>query len=281
MLYKKQEKRSSKMKLLKNIGFSVTSITLCVALTGGKASADLGDFLTEFGTPPPGANKLDCKLDAAHPEPVVLVHGTNESMLETWFSLSPLLAAKGYCVYALNYGNRATSLIENSAQELSTFVNKVLALTGAQKVSLIGHSQGGMMPRYYIKFLGGNQKVSRLIGIVPSNHGTTLIEPLRLICTTLNPPSVGPACDEQEAGSGFITNLNQGDETPGPVSYTVIATRYDEIVVPYTSAFLNGPAERVINITLQDSYPLDLAGHITILQDSNAFTFVYDALALP
>jgi len=31
-----------------------------------------------------------------------------------------------------------------------------------------------MMPRYYLKNLGGAGKVGALIGLAPSNHGTTL-----------------------------------------------------------------------------------------------------------
>ncbi len=50
----------------------------------------------------------------------------------------------------------------------------MLAATGAKKVDLVGHSQGGMMPRYYIKNLGGASKVDTLVGLAPSNHGTTL-----------------------------------------------------------------------------------------------------------
>ena len=46
--------------------------------------------------------------------------------------------------------------------------------TGASQVDIVGHSQGGMMPRYYIKFLGGAAKVHTLVGLAPSNHGTTL-----------------------------------------------------------------------------------------------------------
>ena len=38
---------------------------------------------------------------------------------------------------------------------------------------MVGHSQGGMMPRYYIKFLGGADKVDDLVGLAPSNHGTS------------------------------------------------------------------------------------------------------------
>ena len=132
---------------------------------------------------PPGANNWSCKPTAAHPVPVILVHGTFADMSDSWQALSPLLYDNGYCVFALNYGSYdgsgslgvyATGDIAQSAQQLSSFVNKVLAATGATKVDLVGHSQGGMMPRYYIKNLGGASKVNTLVGLAPSNHGTTL-----------------------------------------------------------------------------------------------------------
>ena len=57
-------------------------------------------------------------------------------MTDSWEALSPLLANAGYCVYALNYGGssasnpiQATGPIETSAQQLSAFVNQVLAAT--------------------------------------------------------------------------------------------------------------------------------------------------------
>jgi triacylglycerol esterase/lipase EstA (alpha/beta hydrolase family) len=289
-IYKSQGKQLwSKAKFLTTIGFSVASVvTLCVPLTNKSSvasattnSSSSGEFLAAEGIPPLGANNPACRPDAAHPEPVVLVHGTGTDMAQDWAALSPVLAVKGYCVYALNYGNRATGLIENSAQELAVFVDNVLALTGAKKVSIVGHSQGGMIPRYYIKFLGGADKIDDLIALAPPNHGTTADTLLRIPCIQVNPPFISPACDQQVAGSAFLTNLNQGDETPAPVSYTAIATRFDEIVIPYTSSFLAGPAERVTNITLQDYYPLDLVDHIGISFDPNAFKFVFDALAYP
>jgi triacylglycerol esterase/lipase EstA (alpha/beta hydrolase family) len=244
-------------------------------------------FLSEQGPPPPNANNPACHLSFDHPEPIILVPGTFETMYQNWASLSPLIAKKGYCVYSLNYGYYegipATGPIEDSAVQLKTFVDQVMVYTGAKKVSLVGHSQGGMMPRYYIKFLGGDQTVDKLIGLVPSNHGTQVSHLVNLTGSIIT----CPACTEQGTGSDFLTKLNQGDETPGHVTYTVISTRYDEIVVPYTSAFLsNDPGEppvqgtngAVTNITLQDYFPLDLADHIQISYNLNAFKFVLEAL---
>ncbi|WP_139367966.1 esterase/lipase family protein [Priestia abyssalis] len=250
---------------------------------GGKALAETsGDFLLEDGLPPLGANDPTCRPDAAHPEPIVLVPGTFETMAQNWSGLAPLLTAKGYCVYSLNYGyssaGYSTGDIEDSAMELKVFIDNVLEHTGADKVSLVGHSQGGMMPRYYIKFLGGDKTVNDLIGLVPSNHGTKgffgLSNPTWTVADVLS----CIACRQQQSGSAFLEKLNQGDETPGQVSYTVVATRNDEVVVPYTSSFLS-ESSKVTNITLQDYYPLDQIEHQFIPYDLNAFKFVFDALA--
>jgi triacylglycerol lipase len=223
------------------------------------------------GISPPGANDWTCRPTERRPSPVVLVHGTYADMTISWNLVSPALKANGYCVFALDYGNRGTGPIEQSAAELRDFVNRVLTATGAPKVSLVGHSQGGMMPRYYIKFLGGAGRVDDLVGLVPSNHGTT---------TPLAPVAGDTgcvACDQQIAGSDFLTNLNSGDETPGNISYTVVTTRYDEIVTPYTSAYLAAGA-RTTSVTLQDRCPLDVIDHVGIIYDAAALQWVEDAL---
>jgi triacylglycerol esterase/lipase EstA (alpha/beta hydrolase family) len=211
-------------------------------------------------------------------------------MSDSWQALSPLLADNGYCVFALNYGAADGSAalgiygigdITQSAQQLATFVNQVLAATGASQVDIVGHSQGGMMPRYYIKFLGGAAKVHTLIGLAPSNHGTT-VEGITTLAGYLPGASqfdddpVCEACSQQEAGSSFLTNLNAGGDTVAGVDYTVIESEYDEVVTPYTSAFLSGPD--VTNITLQDQCPLDLGEHLSMPYDHIADTDVLNAL---
>ncbi len=225
----------------------------------------------------PGVNDWSCAPTAAHPRPVVLVHGTFGDRRHLLENLSTALLGQGYCVFSLDYGNRGTQDIATSASTLKAFTDKVLAATGARKVSMVGHSQGGMMPRYYLKFLGGRTKVDDLVGLVPSNHGTSDTGP----GNPLTQAAFGvlcPACVQQTAGSAFLTELNAGDETPGRVSYTQITTRYDEVVTPYLSAYL-APGRRTTNITLQDLCPYDLSEHVTIPTDPVAIQLVLNALA--
>jgi triacylglycerol esterase/lipase EstA (alpha/beta hydrolase family) len=239
---------------------------------------------------PPGANNWSCKPTAAHPRPVILVHGTFADMSDSWQALSPLLYDKGYCVFALNYGSYAglgsagvdaTGPIETSAAQLKTFVNRVLHATRARQVDIVGHSQGGMMPRYYMKFDGGGAKVHTLIGLAPSNHGTTLngLFTLAGYFPGANAAlSDCPACVEQETGSPFLTKLNSGGDTLSGVHYTVIESQNDEVVTPYQSAFLSGPSSQVTNIDLQKQCSLDQGEHLSMPYDHIADADVLTAL---
>ena len=208
-------------------------------------------------TPPPGANNFSCQPSAAHPYPVILVHGTLANMNDNWQAASPILANHGYCVFAFNYGGsspaadfQGTGDVAASAQQLAAFVSQVLAATGAAKVDLVGHSQGGMMPRYYINFLGGAAKVATFVALAPSNYGTTLdgLTQLGLRLGIIMPinsalSTVCTACVEQEEGSAFLKTLNAAPTVPG-VNYTVIESWDDEVVTPYTNAFLPRRPER-------------------------------------
>jgi triacylglycerol esterase/lipase EstA (alpha/beta hydrolase family) len=238
---------------------------------------------------PPGANDWSCKPSAAHPRPVILVHGTFIDMSASWQALSPLLHNNGYCVFALNYGSYAgsgllgidaTGDIPASAAQLSAFVDRVLASTGSAQVDLVGHSQGGMMPRYYLRFLGGAAKVHTLVGLAPSNHGTTLNGLFTLASFVPGADAflgvLCPACDQQSAGSAFLQKLNAGSDAVPGVSYTAIESANDEVVTPYTSAFLAGPS--VDNILLQSQCPLDQGEHLSMPYDHIADADVLNAL---
>ncbi|HEY1823063.1 MAG TPA: alpha/beta fold hydrolase [Trebonia sp.] len=295
--------RRGRARLLSAAGAIVAAGALLAATSAAsvaQASAKLPvnyDFIagataTAFAptTPPPGANNFACTPTAAHPYPVVLVHGTFANMDDNWQAASPILANHGYCVFAFNYGGTsATSPIQGigdiaaSATTLASFVNEVLADTGAAKVDLVGHSQGGMMPRYYIDFLGGAAKVSTFVALAPSNYGTTLdglttlagyLGATSLVNDGLN--SVCAACTEQEQGSAFLANLNVTPTVAG-VNYTVIESVDDEVVTPYTNAFLPA-ASNVKNMIVNAQCPLDFSDHLEIAADPVAMADMLNAL---
>jgi pimeloyl-ACP methyl ester carboxylesterase len=277
----------------------LTALTASVAVAPNASAAALTVTwnFTKAGLPhvftpntaPPGANNWSCR-SAVHPVPVVLVNGTTEGQSLNWSAMAPYLTNKGYCVYTFNYGVKlgvnGLGDIAASAGELKTFIETVvLPRTGAAKVDLVGHSQGGMMPRHYIKFLGGFTKVRRLVGISPSNHGTSLSS----IATAgaifgINPLVARgfPGLTDQTPTSAFMKHLNTcpfglpaADICTGdPVKYTVIQTTEDRIVTPYTNAFLQGAT----NILMQQVCPLDDTGHIAGPYDRNVGYQVIKAL---
>ena len=226
------------------------------------------------GTPPPGANDPACKPAAAHPYPVVLVHGTFGDMTVSWNSIAPALQSRGFCVWALDYGNRGTGPMDASADQLVAFIDQVREQTGADKVSLVGHSQGGLLSRYVAVRRGRLGVVDDIVGLAPSSHGTT---------TPLAGPAGGfgcTACVEQAAGSPFLRKVNEPPpEAPGPAWYTVVTTTHDEVVTPYQSQALAG--DRATNVILQDKCPEDSFEHVTIVGDPVALQWTVNALERP
>jgi triacylglycerol esterase/lipase EstA (alpha/beta hydrolase family) len=268
------------------------------AATRPSAPLPIGTFFTglaaEIISPssmPPGTDNWNCHVSAQHPYPVVLLHGTLFNEAISWQALSPMLANAGYCVYGFNYGADSLTFgrvfglapIPQSAAELAAFVSRVLAVTGAPKVDIVGHSQGGMMPRYYLKFLGGAPKVHMLVGLAPSNYGTTLNGYTSLYGNVsskvpgLSFSTLGaPSFDEQFVGSSFLATLNRGGDTVPGVKYVVIETRGDEVVTPYANAFLHGAGAQ--NILVQDQCGSDSTEHVGIIYDPVALQDVMNAL---
>jgi hypothetical protein len=95
-----------------------------------------------------------------------------------------------------------------------------------------GHSQGGILGRYWATYLGGAGKIGRLIGIAPIHHGTTLdgvtvlAEALGLldaIGEVLDP--VAPALMQMVVDSAFMRKLNNHTDILPGVYQANIATR--------------------------------------------------------
>ena len=277
---------------LGRIGGGVAATLLCCsALLAGSAVARASDYPVIYNFPaglaesvvyptPPGANDWKCQPTPRHPRPVVLVPGLTGSMARDWQAASPLLANNGYCVFAYDFSSQGQEAIEPAAAGLSAFVDKVIAATGSSTVDLVSHSEGGVIARYYLEFLGGAAKTHSLVQISPLNHGTTLYGIGTLLqqsgAASSAIASMCAPCSEQAAGSSFMQKLNGNGDTVAGVNYTVIGTRFDEIITPYQSQFLSGPG--VTNILLQDQCSLDAVDHLASQYDSIALRDMLNAL---
>lgn len=221
------------------------------------------------GVAPPGANDFSC-VPREGRAPVILVHGTFLDMTTSWRTLAPQLVGDGFCVFALDYGQRGTAPVDASADELAAFTRRVLDATGAPQVSFVGHSQGGLLARWTVRSRGLLDRTRDIVGLAPSHHGTT--QPLASLVTQLGCRS----CADQTAGSAFLDRANAAPEAPEEVDHTVVTTIYDEVVTPPASQALDGPT--VGNVVLQDQCPSDTAEHVAIVQDPVALAWVRHAL---
>jgi triacylglycerol esterase/lipase EstA (alpha/beta hydrolase family) len=257
-----------------------------------------------------GAHRIGAALDPSaaaddwgrppgeeRPYPVVLVHGTLGDRESVWTEAAPALRAAGHRIFRLNYGElpalpRLYGLadIRESARELADFVDRVLADTGATKVDLVGHSQGGMLPHYYLKYLAGATKVRHVVGIAPSNHGVT-VEGLTALARQA--PGVQGVVEEQVLfrvspaftqllhDSDFVRELVAPGDTVDGVRYTVIWSTRDELVQPPQSQELAAtrPGHLVTNVRLQSLAPENRATHMVMPYDPVVVRETLKALA--
>ena len=218
------------------------------------------------------------------PWPVVLIHGTTVTSGD-FEDLTTQLRALGWAVFIPDYGNRATNRIEDSAEQVGAYIEQVLHATGARQVVLVGHSQGGVLARWWMRMLGGAPHVRHLVCLASPNHGIReagLLRPLvhtewQTELTTRAAETVfGPAGRQQFTGSTFLTALNADGDTESGVSYTCVATRTDSTVVPADSCFLDGPG--VENIWLQDIHPRAVVLHTEMPRSRIVRTLVAETL---
>jgi triacylglycerol lipase len=212
-------------------------------------------------------------------DPVVIVAGTfaGEGLASVYYApLAARLRADGYQAFIFGLPDSGLGDSRDAAAQLNAFVDSVRAQTGAARVDLIGHSQGGMVSRYFIKYLGGVDKVDSLINLAAVNYGTAVANVAKLL-------GVGNcigivSCQQMSIGSQLLADLNAGDDTIGNVSYTNFGTVYDTIIVPYTNSFLANDGNNT-NITVQSQCFLRYVDHITIPLDGTVYSGIQDALA--
>ena len=256
------------------------AVLTAVALATGPASAATG-----------GNNDFSCRPGAAHPDPVVFLHGLGATYYEDLNFLQSDVAGQGYCTFSLTYGAYpgfpyvgGLRPIAGSAAEIAAFVDKVRSATGASKVDIVGHSEGGFQSLYVTKTQGLAAHIGTVVAIAPPTHGTTfgglvnlayLLGQRDLVGQALTAVGCG-ACNDLITGGPAVATLDAGPIAQAGVHYTIITSRADELVTPTATAFVDEPG--VTNEYVQDFCPFDPVGHIGEAYDLNVWHLVENAL---
>ncbi|WP_366918716.1 esterase/lipase family protein [Corynebacterium kefirresidentii] len=186
---------------------------------------------------------------------MVLLHGTYNNA-GVWKSLIPMLKDQVACVWAFDYGaddvslqnaspsTKAISDLDDAAEEIARHVDYVRAVTGAEKVDLVGHSQGGTHIKTYTQMYGGAEHVARAVALGGNFHGTTLggqgegLAKFIAFAPRLAAFLASTAGIQQVVGSEFMQRLNALPDTAPGVLYTSIYSPADTTVTPNSSSQL-------------------------------------------
>ena len=210
--------------------------------------------------------------------PVLIVGGLTEpqALLDT---LQGRLENAGFTVFTMQLPGAipGTQDIALSAQAVAARAHQVLSQTGAAKLDVVGHSEGGLALRYYIRNLGGAARVLHYVSLATPQHGTQLANLIGAL------PVIGQlagalctACDQMAVGSSFLAALDSPTDVPAGPAYTALATRFDEAVIPAPQAsFLQDGGT---NASVQQFCPNDVVFHIGMLSDRAAAGLTISAL---
>ncbi len=160
--------------------------------------------------------------------------------------------------------------IQISAEYVARAI-QVMNRTSGEKTDVLGHSQGGLVPRWSIKWFPSGTLVGDYIGLASPNHGTETAD------AGTRFGQAPPAVWQLRRAAKFIAAVNRGDETPGRTHYTSIYTAADELVQPVGTQALAGGT----NILLQDICPGRPVDHANIAGDGLTYLLVLDALINP
>jgi len=199
------------------------------------------------GLPPVQRGLVIGDVEAAG-TPILLVHGLvdNRSIFAV---LRRALRRRGFGrVIALNY-SLFTDDIRSAACRLAEVVEELCSDTGYERVHVVAHSMGGLIARYYVQRLGGDDRVHTLVTLGTPHSGTAWarVVPHRLF-RQLCP------------GSDVVAEL--AGPAPGCRTRLVaVWSDLDQLVLPRSAALVEHPDLRARNVLVRGVGHMSLPVH--------------------
>jgi triacylglycerol lipase len=165
---------------------------------------------------------LTAATDAVSTVPVILVHGYGGSAA-SFDVMKERLERRGHTVLAVDLPGDDNIVNARAIRDL-------VAERGWTKVAIVGHSMGGLSSREWIRYDGGRKVAVTYVSLGTPQQG--------IVVACVAPVANG---GQMCPGSAFLTKLNAGDQTPGSLSWTSIASTTDQLV-PVAATRLRGGA---------------------------------------
>ncbi|MDX3690895.1 alpha/beta fold hydrolase [Streptomyces europaeiscabiei] len=195
--------------------------------------------------PPAGTPRLPTE----EKPPVVLLHGFIDNRSVFVLLRRSLAQHGGRHIESLNY-SPLTCDIRAAAELLGNHIEDICERTGQERVDVVGHSLGGLIARYYVQRLGGDQRVRTLVTL-GTPHGGTRAVPLA---------DAHPIVRQMRPGSKVLEELRE----PAPgcrTHFVAFWSDLDHVMVPLETACVDHPDLMAQNIRVTGIGHLALPVH--------------------
>ena len=272
---------------------ALAALALLLALPGPASAAKNGPTYAPLDRPGPKLrvdrdklrNSVDCfgGVRNATRAPVLLVPatGVNSEQNYSW-NYQPLFEMEGIPHCTSNQPGARNSNrtdIQVRGEYLTYAIRKMHRMAG-RRISIVGHSQGGMAMRWPLRFWPDTRRmVDDVVGAAGTNRGTDVA---KIGCSDEDPEDCSPASEQQSSDSNFIKALNSRVETFRSISYTEIFTEADETVrPPRFASSVSGPG-KIRNVEVHEVCPNSTSDHLELgTVDPGAAALTLDALTHP
>jgi pimeloyl-ACP methyl ester carboxylesterase len=191
-----------------------------------------------------------CKMSFSSAIPVIFVHGYLHNQT-AWFWFTRHLQKRPAigALYSINLFLPFASISE-LGKILKVKIKDIQIETGSSQVILIGHSMGGIVCSYFCEYLAKPNEVAMVITLGSPFKGTRVAA-----------LGFGQNAKEMSPNSPFLSELAQRIQE-SKVPYYSIASKIDNIVIPWQSALLSKGSIEKNQLILED------AGHLRLLISS-------------
>ncbi len=221
--------------------------------------------------------KCTANVSGASRDVVLLIPGTtltpDTNFDGNWF---PALDKLNWPYCSVTLPENAMNDIQVSAEYIVNAIRQIRTTSG-RNVDLLGFSQGGLAPRFALRFWPDIRgMVDDYVALGATNHGSLTVDGM---CAA----GCAPALQQQRLNSAFTQATNSYQETFTGISYSDIYSHTDQFVTPNLNdsgtTSLHGAGGSIANVALQDVCPLNVADHLaTGTYDPVAYALAVDAV---